>query len=1120
MLHITFSNHLEFLLTALLQRLQQTPASPFTPEEIIISSAAMRRKIDLAITDAMGICANVQFSFLARWLWQQIGSGLHEDDDTPFAPPVMAWRIFVLFDDALLVAAHPRLLRYLQQADAVMRFDLATRTAKLFDQYLTYRADWIAQWSRGELVALTGASEAQVADQRWQAALWQRLQKDLGGERRYLSPEVLRDFTRVQAQRTDADSQTNAPHVIHIFGLPTIAPVHLEALRELGKHIEIQLYLLNPCQEYWFDIVAPRRLSYLALQGSLQHHDVGNRLLATWGRQTQAQIDLVFETDVAATVDDSGFMVNPHACLLAQVQNAILDLVDLAPSSIALATDDRSIEIHSCHSLTRELEVLQDQLLALFAQADAPVPADVLVMVTNLDDSAALIDAVFGSVPFARRIPYTITGRAAIKSNVAGQALLAVLALATSRMTANDVLALLQQPIIGRRFGFGSSELDLLHDWIDQAGIRWGLNAAHRASVGVPAVSANTFDDGVSRLLLGYALPNTIAAPFAGSVPAVGIEGSDTTVLGNFWHCLHLIEGLHIELTRPRTALDWQAFLLHVVDNFLSPDNEQIDQLDAVKDCLRTLHDQLRRADVQSQLPHDVVRAALTALLDDPLPGGVPTGSVTFASMTSLRSLPYQVICAIGLNDGVFPATERAIEFDLMQLAPRRGDRQRGADDRNLMLDLILSARRRLYLSFTGHGIRDNAAMPPSVLIADLLDYLVPAIATDANDAPQLAAARKRLLVEHPLQPFAAAYFTARGDARVTSSNSEYCEALKQSAAGPMLDASVADGPDVGANDDEDNEDNDEDAPPASHVQRFFSSLLASPEPHWRTVSLDQLQRFFTNPCRYLLQQRLGMRMLGAAETLQDDEPFIAEWNGLRALEARLLPLFLDGVPQTDIIAMAEAGNELPSGLPGRQILQRTLNQLQKFAQALTAATAPPTLPVQQRTQSFDIDGEVWTLTTTFADLRPNGLVRSRFDDTRPADYLSGWIDHLALNAALPEDVMGETLWLSRDGSYRLRAIDSAEQMLGELIRLYRSGLSTPLHFFPKAAWAFQYKRGGIAAARKKWVMTARTPHAEQADPAYQLGLRGITNALDGDFEIAARTVFEPLLQHLEDARL
>jgi hypothetical protein len=53
--------------------------------------------------------------------------------------------------------------------------------------------------------------------------------------------------------------------------------------------------------------------------------------------------------------------------------------------------------------------------------------------------------------------------------------------------------------------------------------------------------------------------------------------------------------------------------------------------------------------------------------------GGVPSGNVTFSSMSSLRNLPFEVICAIGLNDGSFPTSLRPAEFDLMALQVRRG---------------------------------------------------------------------------------------------------------------------------------------------------------------------------------------------------------------------------------------------------------------------------------------------------------------------------------------------------------------------------------------------------------------------------------------------------------------
>ena len=143
------------------------------------------------------------------------------------------------------------------------------------------------------------------------------------------------------------------------------------------------------------------------------------------------------------------------------------------------------------------------------------------------------------------------------------------------------------------------------------------------------------------------------------------------------------------------------------------------------------MHGGLQRGVARRRRAH----RACSALLDDPTRGGVPGGAVTFAAMASLRNLPYRVVCAIGLNDGAFPSTQRPNEFDLMARDPRRGDRQRRIDERNVFLDLLLAARERLYLSYTGRSVRDNAPLPPSVLVAELLDYCAAAI----DEAPVLA---------------------------------------------------------------------------------------------------------------------------------------------------------------------------------------------------------------------------------------------------------------------------------------------------------------------------------------------------------------------------------------------
>lgn len=63
------------------------------------------------------------------------------------------------------------LLRHYLTDDSDKRklFQLSSKAADLFDQYLVYRPDWLAQWETGHLVE--GLGEAQA----WQAPLWKAL---------------------------------------------------------------------------------------------------------------------------------------------------------------------------------------------------------------------------------------------------------------------------------------------------------------------------------------------------------------------------------------------------------------------------------------------------------------------------------------------------------------------------------------------------------------------------------------------------------------------------------------------------------------------------------------------------------------------------------------------------------------------------------------------------------------------------------------------------------------------------------------------------------------------------------------------------------------------------------
>ena len=1114
MLNLHFANRLETLADQLVQRLgERAPGrSAFEADEVIVPSAAITRRLIIELARRQGICANVNFSYLARWLWQQTERLMPElPRAASFDADVFAWRILAAFDDQAWTRAQPRLSAWLDHADAVMRHELAVRVAGLFDQYLTYRPEWLEAWFRNETVTLPGADDGAALDQQWQAALWRRLAAETASDGRHPALALLE---ALDTRGIGLVGSGRLPASAHVFCLPTMPPVHLELLQRLGAHMALHVYVLNPCSEFWFDVVDRRRLAALGARGEQQYHEEGNRLLAAWGQQTRSALSLLVDAAADGVVDDARFTPADSGSVLGALQNAVLEMAELAPGSLAAAADDRSVEVHVCHSLTRELEVLHDRLLALMAGPNPPQPGDVLVVTPDLDAAAPLIDAVFGTAPRERHLPYAISGRARAQVNAPARALLDVLALAASRFAVSSVFGLLQQPAVARRFGLAEDELDQIREWLVQSGVHWALDAEHRGGFDVPAQPRHSFADGLDRLFLGYALPAHLQSPFQGRLPAGDAEGSGALTLGAFWRFVDALKSLRDRVAAPCPPADWPAILADALRTFVAPADADLEDLREVDEAIAKLAGQWRASALDQPLALDVVRAALEQALDDPARGGVPTGMITFAAMNSLRNVPFRVVCAIGLDDGAFPTSARPAEFDLMAFAPRRGDRQRRFDERNVFLDLLLATRERLHLSYAGRSVRDNSVRPASVLVAELLETLLPALAQAPASAASRARARTALVVEHPLQAFAASAFDVAGDPRLRSFQADYAEALRQgSAAAPAAGVAA----DPSTDDDWEARDDDASAPSAAP---FIAGRLPPVDDTWHDVPLDRLAAFLRNPCRFLLEKRLGLALRRDDDELQDDEPFVPDNSGRAPLTRLLLPALLDGLPLEAARTLALAGTAVPMGGFGKRFLERELNGLQDFAEQVREHTTQPVLAPHAAQLSVAIDGQPWRLHAAFADLRPRGLLRYRYAKQTANDYLDAWLPHLLLCASAPAGVLPVTTGIARDGRFFFNECERPEEALETLVRLYARGLREPLAFFPRSAWAWITSDRNLSQAIAAFRPGGYNEFAEGNDAGYRLALRGrpdpFSAAVVGEFTANAAAVFEPLLACLE----
>jgi exodeoxyribonuclease V gamma subunit len=1125
MLQLFYSNRYEILVSALLDDLSAAPTDPWTAQPVIVPSAAVRRRLELDIARRHGVCANVNFRYLAQWLWAQIGGVIPVPVHSPFAPDRLVWRCYRLLGEEGEGApwnASPRLRSYLDAADAPMRYELARRVATVLDHYLTYRPEWLTQWQSGGSIfagvsggagaandkgpRLTGGSEVTREDEQWQAALWRALLAEVGGDARSLAaatPPAYRFLDEVRTLDLDTVARANWPEAVSVFALPTMPPLHVALLRELSRWVDVRLYVMNPCREFWFDIVSEGRVEALDAAGQLDYQEVGHPLLAEWGRQTQAQLHMLHElTESAASSEASYFVENPAPSWLASVQNAILDLRDEQESEPPV---EQGIEVHVCHSLSRQLEVLHDRLLGWFDEFDDLQPSDVLVAFPDLGAAGPLIDAVFGTAPAGdtRRIPYRITGLPPSQANPVARVLLDWLALPERSVGAPELIEWLRVDAIAARYGIDAPALEAAQEWLAAAGARRGLAPVEPEHEAVP-VARHTFADALTRLFLGYAMPDG-GEPVDAWLPVEGADGSDADLLGRLSSFVDDIDAFARLCEAEHTPVEWSQLLLETLGRCFDAGVEFADSLADVRDALDAMSEAMHAGAEEVALPASVVRTALAEALDDPARGGVPWGSVTFSSLTSLRGLPYRVVCLLGMDDGVLPSLARADEFDLMAVFGKPGDRQRRDDERNLFLDLVLAARDRLLIAYTGRSIRDNAPLPPAALVDELLDHLARASAGPHAAPAEVDAARRAFIVEHPLQPFAADYFDARRGLFTY-------DADRAELAGLLA------------------------APQGAPASAFFAQPL--PAEPIAPVAFDDFVRFWRHPARALLRDRLGIVLSDAQGELLDTEPFELDYAGRDALADRLLPGLLDRDLDEGAIdrarRIAQASPELPGGATGAVWRARELGALRQLADSVRREVAagveraPFALDIRPRwpdTVGAPLFGPHDQVLRAAAEAAPlqlhgtlnllteNGQVMFRYARPTARDYLFAWLAHLVYCATHPSGPR-RTVWHGSGETFELAPVAAPLEELAPLAALFRAGRMMPLRFFPKSAWA--KVRDGDAAAQGAW--SNDRVRGESDDSALRIALRGTLMTLDEPFGALASIVFKPLLRHLRSA--
>ena len=1111
------------LVTALGDLLSIPLPDPFATEIISVPTRGVERWLSQGLAQRLGaapgrsdgVCAGVDFPSPRRLVTRALAGSADEEDADPWQPHRAVWPLLRVIDGcrgepwaALLwhsLGASGRSAD-LDPLRAGRRWSTARHLAGLFARYGANRPTMIDSWSQGHDVDAWGSPLP--VDRAWQAELWRRLRNELG------VPSPAEQAQAALARLRLTPETSDLPARLSVFGATRLDPDHLLVLSALAAHRDVHLWLAHPSPALWDSVKLAKHHKEVGSTRISRRADdvtaalVGNQLLAYLGRDIrELQLALTSSNPEATDLHHEAPESAVPASLLGWLQSDIAGSRAPRPEEERplLSTDDRSVQFHACHGPDRQVEVLREVLVGLLADDTSLEPRDIVVMCPDIEKFAPLIAAAFGlDTPETQaehpghRLRVRLADRSLRQLNPVLALVSRLVALADSRVEISALLDLCAAPPVARKFAFSQDDLERLHDLVPRSGVRWGFDVTHRRRFQMEEFRQNTWAAGLERLLLGVTMDETDQHFIGTTLPLDDVDSADVDLVGRLAELVSRVRLLieRCNTTQPLTA--WVELLKQAIELLAAVPPTESWQLSHA-------HHELGDLALATDHADDVALslAEVSALLRDALRGRASranfrTGTLTVCTMLPMRSVPHRVICLLGVDDGLFPRRPPPDGDNIVNAEECIGDHDVRSEDRQLLLDAIMSAQERLVVVFAGCDARSGAEIPPAVPIGRLLD----ALDTTARTADG-ARIRSKITTRHPLQPFDVANFTPGrlGSGAGFSFDRPGLRAVRAASRTRQVAAPV------------------------------FGRETLPDRADDGLVSLGDLVRFFNHPIRALIYDRAGLWITRPDGT--PDEQIPVHLTGLDAwsIGERLLRLRIAGHEPEALIAAEWRRGYLPPRALGQKAIQGIAEDVAQLMETAQPFLTDRPVPCEVLADLGDA-----RLTGTVSGVIGDFVVHVSYSKLAAKHRLQAWIELLALTVTDPSRPW-QVVTIGRGGSSQLGGVDAswAATVLADLINLRATGLREPIPFSPKTSAeyaALRYRDRQPALYRrqleKRWAEDRDEAYerffdigagfdAMLAEPSISSEERG-SLAEPSRFGTLARRVFQPLLA-VEDLR-
>ncbi len=491
-------------------------------------------------------------------------------------------------------------------------------------------------------------------------------------------------------------SGTNTPAcpcMMHFFGFSYMPPLLFSYLTKPTSEFCKIGYFFSPCMMFWADILSDKQANSVRRHArgqvaeTLSHHLFDrNLLLANCGSPGKVLHGLIEEHATtlkeeyvvkAALMDHPAFSdcirhdavahkQDGKPSLLDYIQTDLLTLVRRRGCYIACDVEDRSIQVHSCPTLLREVEILYDEIQKHCGKRSVVIMPDVEIY-------RPYIERVFGEVVFIGNTP--------ILPRSVQSSFFALLELPKRRFSAEAIFQALSSSK-----ALSQEDIKRLGSLFLEAGFRWGKDAEQRRTTFLQegyegdmhegdAGSWSSFENKVLELWTCGELEPVFAQ-------SLGTAISKVRLLFSLLDCG----------PAPRSLQDWTNTFTMLSEEFFAGD-------DTLKKAISELA--AYHHEPQELSFNGAVRLLRRCVAATPCLSEVATNTLIFGSFDGLAGYPADALFLIGMNEGAISGINKYHTIVACQ-----------------------SARHTLYISYQGFSFEDRLTLMPAGVVTELLKML------------------------------------------------------------------------------------------------------------------------------------------------------------------------------------------------------------------------------------------------------------------------------------------------------------------------------------------------------------------------------------------------------------